>query len=585
MIDFKSLDDYYQYLESDQSLLYSLKLPRKLLALREALTDETLKAECTYEYHFVDYPIHKGTLHPKITYSSGEVYPNLSLFKDGLDYIKHRLEGVTNPKYKAKYNQLLWECLKHNQYATQAVDNYYIALRQYLSQSDASGAVDVLILQAIQTHFEVLYSISQNVHYRVEEVLALFHSYVLAEIVDDFRMVSLMSFFIAETKKNEPNVLHSFVSYTQKIIEKNEHSSVTENAHELMIVLAQKLQSDKTHVHERFAEYYIGLAGQHKDNFISHGLYLKALSHYQKAGNRTKVEEVSVTLEKAKGSLNFKTFKTEYTSPTLERYWKAIIKHLDRLIDEGSPSDIYRYLILGKGLIPKAYLLEQYIQPDFMKIAKVMSFDINRNVDVGGTGGINSYFMQLDNFTLPQLVYLFANGFKVGKISYESLIEYLKKSSWIGQDFTVADPDGDTHGFNWIDLIAPALRSFFEQSEIDIVLHKNLEEGYILAVDSLSVKFEGLLRELSRLLGAQTIEHKSDGTEERISFDKLLANEKLLTLPEDDIAYLKFVFTEKGLNLRNNVAHCFFPAKKYKAGLMLLLIVALLRLGNYKFDT
>ena len=56
-------------------------------------------------------------------------------------------------------------------------------------------------------------------------------------------------------------------------------------------------------------------------------------------------------------------------------------------------------------------------------------------------------------------------------------------------------------------------------------------------------------------------------------------------IPEDDIAFFKFLFTSNGINLRNNVAHCFFTTKNYTSAVMLLLIVALLRLGNYKFET
>lgn len=86
------------------------------------------------------------------------------------------------------------------------------------------------------------------------------------------------------------------------------------------------------------------------------------------------------------------------------------------------------------------------------------------------------------------------------------------------------------------------------------------------------------------LIGAQTIEIKDNGTEERIGFDKLLENEKLKALiPEDDIAFLSFCSLSE-MNLRNN-AHCFLMIKNYTSAVMLLLIVALLRLGNYKLET
>jgi len=165
------------------------------------------------------------------------------------------------------------------------------------------------------------------------------------------------------------------------------------------------------------------------------------------------------------------------------------------------------------------------------------------------------------------------------------LIEYLKNNSWYGQDFTYLDTNNETQGFNWIELLSPSLQSFFVQTEIDIKTSKNNSQGYILAIDSLVLKFEGLIREFSRMIGAQTIEIKENGTEERINFDKLLDNEKLKALiPEDDIAYFKFLFTSQGMNLRNNIAHSFYNTSNYTSAVMLLLIVALLRLGNYKIE-
>lgn len=76
------------------------------------------------------------------------------------------------------------------------------------------------------------------------------------------------------------------------------------------------------------------------------------------------------------------------------------------------------------------------------------------------------------------------------------------------------------------------------------------------------------------------------GKEERISFDKLLDNEKLKALiPTDDIAYFKFLFLSDGMNLRNNIAHSIFTTRNYSSGTIFLLIVALLRLGNYKLKS
>ncbi len=583
MSDFNSLDDYYEYLEKDSSLLHDVNLTNRLLSLRDRLSDEILKSNCTYEALFVQFPIRKGEFHPQISYTDGDGFPNLSLFANGLDYIKFRAAHTSNAKFKGKYNQLLWESLKHNDFGNAAVDNYYALLdRAYTHDADIAG--DNSTQQVFQNYFETLFVISQRLNYRNKDVLALFETYLRSEKLNAFEKVSIMTFIATEAKKNDPATLQTFFDYSKQAVDGGEHPVLIEKYLELRILLSQKLKASAAPIYEELAEHFLAEAKKRKD-FIAHDFYLKAISNFQKAGNKAKVEEVSVLLETAKRTLNFKTITTEHSSELLNTLWKNTLEHLDKVIEPGESDDIYQYLIHADGLIPQASALGDNIQPDIFKLMRVMSFDINKNVANNGVGGVNSYLLHIQNFTLRKLWYIFSNGIKARKISYDSLMSYLKHRSWYGQDFTYVDGDGTVQGFNWIQMISPSLLSFFQQSEIDMTLKKNNDEGYILAVDSLSLKFEGFLRELCRAIGAQTIEFKADGTEERISFDKLLSGEKIQALlPADDIAFLKFLFTDAGLNLRNNVAHCFYPARKYSAGIMFLLFVALLRLGNYSLS-
>jgi hypothetical protein len=423
--------------------------------------------------------------------------------------------------------------------------------------------------------------VSQTLNYRYNEAIALFQRYLKSDKLHAFKKVSIMNFIAPESKKTDATVLQNFLDYSKQVIESGEHSLLIERYLYLQILLSNKLKASPVPFYEKLAEHFLA-EGEKRKDFIAHDFYLKAISSFQKAGNKKKVEEVSVLLEKAKRTLNFKKISTEHTSDTLNEFWSSMIANLDRVLETGESEILYSHLIHANFLLPNADSLDNNMESDFAKMMRVMTFDINKNVDHNGVGGVNSYLLYIQNFTLRLVWYLFSNGIKAGMVSYDSLIDYLRRRSWYGQDFTFVDGDGEKQGFDWIQMISPSLLSFFKQSEIDMTLKKNSEEGYILAVDSLSIKFEGLLRELCRAIGAQTIEFKNDGTEERISFDKLLNNEKIQALiPANDIAFLKFLFTDVGMNLRNNVAHCFYPARKYSAGIMFLLIVALLRVGNY----
>jgi hypothetical protein len=65
---------------------------------------------------------------------------------------------------------------------------------------------------------------------------------------------------------------------------------------------------------------------------------------------------------------------------------------------------------------------------------------------------------------------------------------------------------------------------------------------------------------------------------------RLLTEPELIKLiGEDDIFYLRYIFTEKGgLNFRNKVAHSLLTYEQYSIGYLMLIFVAILRLGRFK---
>ena len=369
------------------------------------------------------------------------------------------------------------------------------------------------------------------------------------------------------------------------MIEKDLYPDFDKEYLQLLIDISINLGKSQKDFHNKLGDCHIADSSKHKESFVVHDFYLKALKEYQKAGNKKKIEEVTVLIEKAKDNLNFKSIKTEHSSPELQKWYDALNEMTTNLVEKGESKDIYEYLILSDQIFPKAKVLDEKINSVMMDLVSTMTFDINRNVS-GKKGGINSYYIHIQNFTMRHLWLVFSKGLKNGKISFESLKDFLKNNTWYGVEFSIKNPAGKTETNSWLQLLTPALDSYFKQSEIDIKTNTNSSSGYILSVDSLVLKFEGILREFSRSIGAQTIDIKENGTQERISFEKLLENEKFKELvPEDDIALFKFMFTSEGMNLRNNIAHCFFKSKDYSAEIMWLLICAFLKLGNYKFRT
>lgn len=580
-MEFESLNEYYNYLENDFTFSYlDLNTDKYLMSLKSRTEDEITRKHCSYELFFADFSIQEGLLVPKYKQNDNS-YPTLELFDDDFAYIKTQAATIKNPKYKAKYNHLLWlSPYKHILFAQQAIENYLL-----LIQNSSFSIDDDLERYSFENYFKNLFVLCQTINYKKDDIILYFVSLLETDKICDFTKCLLMKFIIENSKKNDTTITQTFFDYSKKEIE-NLNPDTLECHLNLLIILSQKLSISPYEFHEKLGDYYISelkKQNQHK-SFIVNPTYTKALEEYKKANNKSKIEETAILLEDAKKKLDMKKVSFKIKDKKLleqfNQWWKNVNSKTSYLIENCESKDIYDYLITTE-LFPKAEKLNEEVNSPFLDSVTNITFDINKNISKK-TGKRKTYSYHVDILSVEHIWLVFLKGIKSGKISFESIIDYLKNNSWYGQNFTYLDINNEIQGFNWIELLSPSLQSFFVQIEIDIKTNSHNSQGYILAIDSLTLKFEGLLREFSRMIGAQTIEIKENSTEERISFDKLLDNEKLKTLiREDDIAFFKFLFTSNGINLRNNIAHSFFNTKNYTNATMLLLIVALLRLGGF----
>ena len=129
-MNFNSLDEYYDYLENDNEFSHlDLNTYKYITALKDKTEDENTKKFCSYELFFADFSIEEGKHIPRFQIGAN-VYPALELFDDNFEYIKTRSNKVQNPKYKAKYNHLLWlSPQKHIDFAKQAIESYLLLLK------------------------------------------------------------------------------------------------------------------------------------------------------------------------------------------------------------------------------------------------------------------------------------------------------------------------------------------------------------------------------------------------------------------------------------------------------------------------
>lgn len=569
---FSTIEELYKYLDSDVSLYGKLNFTSEILELKEKLKNESEKQYCDYEFYAFQLPVQ---------FPLDVAHRSLELFDDlNFKYIETRSNSISNPKYRARYNYIIWlSKYRHNKYGMAAIDNFLLQLED--SEFEAN---DNLSNHSFNNVFSVMYGLSQSINYRQNDIFVYLKNFIGSGKLNGYAESSILRNYVTSLKKINREHVEFVRDYTKETIEKNTYPDFIENFLKLAIVANNKLSCPNKQYQELLGDYYIEQAKNAGNSFASYDYYIKALGQFKSANNKHKFENATVEIERLKPTLEFKLIKTEITDELLNGWWDKTKQLIDDLIENNEYEEIYAFIILYDEIIPKSADLYNKVIPTTFNFINVMNFDLNKNLS-GDDSGINTYHLHITNFSIPKLSRIIRVGINSGKITCENFIQYLKENTWYGYDFKYTGPNGKKIGFDWVEIISPSLCQFFEQTKSDFVNNTSSNDGYVLAIDSLVLKFEGLFREFSRIVGAQTIEYKNGTTQERISFEMLLENQKMIEiLPEDDRAFFKYLFTGDGLNLRNNIAHCFYNTEQYSPGLMLLLLSALLKLGNYKFQ-
>jgi hypothetical protein len=573
---YNNLEEYYNFLNEDKFFKKHISLSSNLKPLKEKLISEEEKKYYSIEICFNDFNFRKGIYVPLFS-SGSNCYPNLEAFDD-LEYISQRGSNCLNTKYTAKYFHLLYHKTNDKREAINAIDNYFEQLKTSNLELN-----DNLEIRGLLDVFDNLIYLSEKVKYKQEEVIQFIKDIIEQGKIKEYSLFHLID-FVTNNMKLTVESKQFFFDVLEAEITAIKYPEHRKNFLLLIIAMAQKIGKPKQEYQNLLGEDYLYEAEKEGGSFYVHNIYLEALNTFKKAGNKVKQDEVSKLIQDSKNSIKLHKIETKLESPLISKYFKSMDKHTTELAENNTSETIYQYLAVNKQIYPKAASLEIFTKPETFDLVTTITFDKNKNISINDSKGINSYHTYFQISSLEHLKQIFFKGQSNGKITYESLKEYLEQNTWYNDVNVISKTDEKDCSFRWVEFILPPLKLFFEQSEKDIENSFYTAQGYILAIDSLTLKFEGVLRDFSNRIGAQIIEADKSKTEMRINFDNLFDNEKFAkTIPEDDIAFFKFLFTSKGINLRNNVAHSFYSPKDYSVSMMWMLICAFLKLGNYTF--
>lgn len=194
--------------------------------------------------------------------------------------------------------------------------------------------------------------------------------------------------------------------------------------------------------------------------------------------------------------------------------------------------------------------------------------------------------LQLDKQILINEIFITA--IRKEKLNLHVLMAYFENNSWYGKNINKKISENNTITYNWLNLLAPAINEYFTQIFAFLKI-ENYHPNFVLAIDSLTLKIEGLVRDICMFSDVTTFFQTKDKNRNNIVREKdinaLLREDPIKELfDEDDLLFFKFVLVEKaGLNLRHKVAHCLLDFSEYHLNYMHLLLIVVLKLGRYDF--
>ncbi|MEP4531827.1 MAG: DUF4209 domain-containing protein [Cyclobacteriaceae bacterium] len=603
---FTSLIDVHDYLDKNASkLIRNWDITNLFVKYRDQTTirEEKQKAQWDLECFLFEF---RGLELTAFSYSFNEEkdefpkYPNLDLFQsEAFEYIKERAEAAKNPLISAKYNHILWKGpkeIKNKKFAQIAIVNYLDAIKSFIQISKLYSDEEYYY-QAVMI-YELTSSLISECKEEIDSFKLLTSDLLGDSLIPFWTKHSVLDDMLKHPKlfkaENFTNTLDLFQIELSGADKRTDHFLLVNNYLPTALRIASKTKSDIKYWYDQIGECYVQMANEevrHDRFWIKQDNYAHAIDAFGNSGNIHRRKDIEQAYYELKPKVKIPSHRIEVKLSEKEsKLFKAYEEETEQKIDwllTLDPTKIYMYLS-SSVYFPKFDSIKQAVanQKDgWMDMGRTIEFDSNKNIRSFQGDQSNKlykeYTLRIQLSILPFLRQIFAKGIKERVLTFENYLEFLK-DSWLGKPYTEIDLGGDLVETNWLGLIAPAVVEYFIQSESSLNA-KYYKPNYVLCIDSLTMKFEGLLRDFSGRLNIATSKRGKKGMQENYAHD-ILGNETIQKyFDEDDRLLFEYLFMNEGLNIRNNVAHCFYNEKDYDLNKMNLLLVTLLRISKYNF--
>jgi hypothetical protein len=507
---------------------------------------------------------------------------NISLLTDHeVSYIKGRLETETESFLISRYAHVLFKKLRDNRLAKKAIPAYRDLALNYLGQLPTEDKNILDFINVVKAYAMLSFAVKHEIDNCREQVLTWYN----LEHQDLFYYQMFLGLF-AESKLFQQKHLAGHTDTAISHISADTKNSYLEDYLKVCLAVAQKEGIELKPVYLLMAENQLGIAADHRDDtsgIIAANCYLGASHYYKLANERDKSNAVLRDLQEHKKNIKLSQVRVRMSAKNSKILTDSIVEIASAML-RSHQTTVLLGIAISQGLMPDLEAYKPDLQNDFLNMCKLSVYDINGNTQI-----LNEFEKKRrDSFIYVQsgleltIPLLFKEIVKqmltMNRDFVKEGFEYFEKT-WFQSEISQFILSEDPRPFRWMTSLKPAL---------ELLLKINVKsEGYILRVeeqmafDQLSVKFEGLFRDLCVIAEITTTKVRENQTVAMDINELLQSKELAKSFDRKDVDLWQYTFTGCGYNIRNNVAHAFYRENDYTVKMSNLLLFAYIKLAKY----
>lgn len=511
-----------------------------------------------------------------------------------VEYLKKRKDEVTNPYLLLRYNQIIYRSPyeKNNRYGIDAIDFSKVTIEKELSLDTENYE----LLFSIENYIGLAVDIKSK-HDECKEFvddILINHGLSPVKILSLFNIIfKYKKVFGHEYLKKLEGVAKNAYSINSKE-ETNLHAVIDSN--EVLIKLSRRIGEDIRPWIKEKAILYEKLCVENELNPMRSIIFCgDSIKYYKEAGSREDFERMIIKHQKLKSKFELPIVKLKIDVPVevVDDFMEKSNSWIEETLNLSS-RDMYKVLSCTNQIFPTREILEKVIKekPNTTSdlFGKVI-FDKNSNVITTSDGGKDSikhnhnlkfheqYAQSINMVYLDILCRIIQKGIRKEKITFESLLIFLSEDSWIGR-YPMFGGDILGKGPSWIDIITPSIQEYFRQVE-GMFSTDSFKPTFVLVLDSLVTKFEGVFRDLAEIKGCNVTATTNDGQRQRFLHELLRDSSIVEKFHNDDILLFIHIYLTEGRNIRNDIGHSFFTPDNYNFETATLVLFSFIRLGRY----